>query len=39
MAKQEKASFDLGLGLERTHVMITGAAGQIGVVLVEVHLS
>ena len=28
--------FDTGLGLEGTHAVITGAAGQIGSVLVEV---
>jgi NADPH:quinone reductase-like Zn-dependent oxidoreductase len=39
MAREEKPAFDLGLGLERTHVMITGAAGQIGQVITEAFLA
>ena len=36
MASVANSSFDVGLGLEGTHALITGAAGQIGTVLIKV---
>ncbi len=39
MAPSDRAAFDLGLGLEDTHVLVTGGCGLIGKVVVQAFLS